>query len=117
MLHNPFMNNRRTTFDGYEFQEHGFHGWEESHTDVGYYTMLANKKAYANAGVACRIIKRRLKKADYDAEQLARFETEELNAKIAFLRDRIKANPDSTMRNKNRTFQIGQAERRIAAIN
>jgi hypothetical protein len=121
MLKNDFLNTRRTTFDAYEFQEHCCGSWEESHTDCGYYQMLENKAAYADnqrlGGNAFRIIKRRLKKADHSAGQLASMERDEMKAKIIFLRKRIEANPDSVSRNRNRTWQIEQATKRLASLN
>ena len=121
MLKNDFLNTRRSTFDAYEFQEHCSGQWEEVHTDCGYYQMLENKAAYIDnqqrGGNPFRIIKRRLKKAEHSASQLASMERDEMKAKIIFLRKRIEANPDSVSRNRNRTWQIEQATKRLASLN
>lgn len=112
MFDNPFMNNRRTTIDGYEFQELCGGTWEYSHTDVGYYTMLANKAAYRDnqrlGGSPFRILKRRIKKSDYDANQLRRLEISELNAKVRWLLNK----PPTA----NRRFRIEQAQRRLNVL-
>jgi len=121
MLGNDFMNTKRKTFDVWELQEYvqGC-GWEESHTDTGYYQMLGNKAAYEDnqrrGGNAFKYIKRRLKKADHSPDQLNQMEREELKAKIEYLTKRIFLRPDSVTRNRSRRWQIEQAQKRLKVL-
>ena len=115
MLNDP----TRSTIDGYEFQEYCCGSWEYSHTDIGYYTMLENKREYADnqrrGGNPFRIIKRRLKKSEETTASLNRFEVADLKAKIRVLTKGIENNPD-TLRSKNRKWRIEQAEKRIEKL-
>lgn len=117
----PFTNERRTTLDGYEFQEHvAGCGWQYSHTDIGYNVMLENKRAYqdnqALGGNPFRIVKRRIQKSEHSTEAINRMEAADLKAKIERLQRRIVAKPDSK-RNKSRQFWIEHAQRRLTVIN
>ena len=115
-----FNDPKRTTIDGYEFQEYvAGCGWEYSHTDIGYNVMLENKAAYADnqrlGGNSFRIIKRRLKKSEHTDGQLKMMEIADCKAKIARLEKRIAAKPESK-RNKSHQFWIDQAQRRINVL-
>jgi hypothetical protein len=89
-----------------------------SHTDTGYWQMLVNKAAHTEARHApFRIVKRRVRKDKYTPEALAHMEAADLKAKIDWLIKLTAKYPDNKMRNRNRQFQIEQAQRRIAVLN
>ena len=115
----PFTNARRTTIDGYEFQEHVAGCWQYSHTDTGYYEMLTNKAAYndnqALGGNPFRIIKRRIQKSDYTADGLKGLERADLKAKVEYLTKRIAKRPESK-RNKSHKFWIEREQKRIKVL-
>ena len=72
----------RTTIDAWELQVNYGDGWEEEITEYGRYLYLENARAYReNCQYPQRWIKRRPKKSEFTANQLAGFAEAERKAR------------------------------------